>query len=480
MLLAISCGNVSIPRNGSANTTDTVLGTVVYFTCDEGYGLVGDASIECQKNAQWSGIFPLCFLIKTDCRDPGTPEHGVKFYTNTTVGSVISFSCLFGYMLVGPKSIQCINNGVWSDVLPRCLLVDCGDPGEPAFGRGRLKNTTFQSTVTYTCANSNYRLEGVTTRRCLNNGSWSGHLPSCVLINCGLPESLTFGGVNFSNSTIGSVATYRCQEGYRLVGIAQRTCLDNETWSGVVPLCVGITECGNPDIPVFGVRLNNNFSVGAVVAYSCIIGYTLIGPTTRTCLVNGTWSGIPPICEIIDCGDPGTPNNGSRILNGTGLLSTVEYNCNDGYILIGSDIRECQSDKMWTGNIPECELVDCGNPETPNPAGVVFFSNTTAGSSVLYTCLVGYDMVGEPERVCLNNGTWSGSVPSCVNSNTTAVADCGFPDVPLLGSANFDDITIGSVAIYSCVEGYMLLGNQNRTCLPNGEWSGGTPVCVSI
>ena len=96
---------------------------------------------------------------------------------------------------------------------------------------------------------------------------------------------------------------------------------------------------------------------------------------------------------------------------------------------------------------------------------------------MIYTCLVGYDVAGEPERVYLNNGTWSGSVPSCVNSNTT---DCGFPDVPLLSSANFDDITIRSVAMYSYVEGYMLLGNQSRTCLPNGEWSGGTPVCVGI
>ena len=476
MCLALSCANVRIPRNGSVNNTNTVLGTVISFTCDDGYRLVGDNSIQCQKNGQWSGIFPLCFLIRTDCGDPGTPKHGIKFYTNTTVGSLITFSCLNGYMLVGSSSIQCNNDGKWSDVIPQCLPIDCDDPGKPLFGRRELTNTTYRSTVTYTCFSSSYRLVGSATRRCLINGSWSGSLPSCVLIDCGPPESPMFGSVNFSNSTAGSLAVYNCQEGYRLVGVAQQTCLDNETWSAVVPLCVAITECGSPDIPVFGVRLNNNFSVGAVVTYDCILGYNLIGSTSRTCLVNGTWSGTVPVCRVINCSDPGTPNNGSRILGGTGLLLTVEYSCDEGHILVGSSIRECLRNETWSGDIPECELVDCGSPEIPNPAGVVFSSNTTVGSTVIYTCLEGYDLVGEAERVCLNNGTWSGRVPSCV----ITVNDCGFPELPLLGTADLDDTIVGSVAMYGCIEGYMILGNQNRTCLSNGEWSGETPVCVSV
>ena len=459
------------------NSTNTVLGTVVHFTCDDGYRLVGDSFIQCQKNGLWSGIFPLCFLIRTDCGDPGTPQHGVKFYMNTTVGSVITFSCLSDYMLVGPSSIHCNINGKWSDALPQCLPIDCGDPGIPLFGRRELADTTHRSTVNYTCFSSSYRLVGPATRRCLVNGSWSGTLPSCVLIDCGPPESLTSGMVNFSNTTAGSLAIYSCQEGYRLVGGTQRTCLDNETWSRVVPLCVAITECDSPGIPVFGVRLNNNYSVGAVVTYDCIVGYILIGTTSRTCLVNGSWSGIVPTCRIISCGDPGTPNNGSRILSGTGLLSTVEYNCDEGHILVGSSIRECLRNETWSDDTPECELVDCGSPDIPNPAGVVFISNTTVGSSVIYTCLGGYDLVGEPERVCLNNGTWSGEVPSCM---VTATTNCGFPELPLLGIADFDDIVVGSVAIYSCIEGYMVLGNQNRTCLSSGEWSGETPVCVSV
>lgn len=476
--LAISCPNVSVPRNGSVNSTDTILGTVLHFTCDNGYSLVGTSSIQCQKDGQWSGVFPLCLLINIDCGDPGTPLHSVKFYSNTTLGSVISFSCLSGYMLVGVTSIQCNSDGKWSDALPRCLPTDCGDPGEPLFGRRELSNTTYRSTVNYTCVNSTYYLlEGSATRQCLANGSWSGSLPSCVLIDCGYPESSAFNGtVDFFNTTVGSLATYHCEVGYKLVGEAQHICLTNGTWSGTVPTCVAITHCNVPDIPVFGVRLNGNYSVGSVVMYQCIGGYILIGSSVRTCLVNGTWSETVPICRPIDCGDPGTPANSVRDLTGTRLLSTVRYSCNDGYSLVGgSSIRECLSNGSWSGVTPECELVDCGSPAIPTPAGVLSISNTTAGSSAIYTCLEGYNLVGEAERVCLNNGTWSGSVPSCIE-----ITDCGFPDVPLLGLIQLEDIVIGSLATYSCDEDYMLLGNQNRTCLPTGEWSGETPVCVSI
>lgn len=474
--LAISCANVSIPHNGSVNSTDNILGTVVYFTCDGGYSLIGNNSIVCQKSGLWSGIFPFCVRINIDCGDPGTVKYGVKFYTNTTFGSLISFKCLTGYMLVGPSSIQCNSDGRWSNTLPQCLPIDCGDPGRPVFGRRELSNTTYQSSVNYTCFNTSYRLVGSAIRRCLSNGSWSGVLPNCMLIDCQSPELTLFGTADYPNGTAaGSLVTYICQEGYRLIGVAQRICLDNGSWSGVAPSCNVITKCSRPNVPVFAVTLYNNYTVGSTVKYDCIGGYKLIGPNMRKCLLNGTWSGKVPFCKPLDCSDPGTPRNGSRILDGTRYGSTVKYNCSDGHILIGSSIRDCLQNELWSGVAPECKLVECGSPETPNPAGVVFYSNSTAGSTITYSCLEGFKLVGEAERVCLNNGSWSGDTPSCV-----AITGCGFPDVPLLGLADTEDITVGSVTMYSCEEGYMILGNVNRTCLSNGEWSGETPVCVSV
>lgn len=37
----------------------------------------------------------------------------------------------------------------------------------------------------------------------------------------------------------------------------------------------------------------------------------------------------------------------------------------------------------------------------------------------------------------------------------------------------------GKTAIYNCLKGYQLLGSIQRSCLPNGEWSGSNSECQS-
>ena len=44
-------------------------------------------------------------------------------------------------------------------------------------------------------------------------------------------------------------------------------------------------------------------------------------------------------------------------------------------------------------------------------------------------------------------------------------------------NGNVDISAIGSVATYSCNDGYVLSGSDTRTCESNGEWSGSPPTC---
>ena len=43
-----------------SNTTNTYDGTIVGFSCEEGYKLDGPASIMCLNGGQWSFLPPIC------------------------------------------------------------------------------------------------------------------------------------------------------------------------------------------------------------------------------------------------------------------------------------------------------------------------------------------------------------------------------------------------------------------------------------
>ena len=57
----------------------------------------------------------------------------------------------------------------------------------------------------------------------------------------------------------------------------------------------------------------------------------------------------------IDCGDPGTPQNGYQELPSTTLGSQVTYRCQQGYVLVGGGTRECMDSGLWSGSLPVCE-----------------------------------------------------------------------------------------------------------------------------
>ena len=56
----------------------------------------------------------------------------------------------------------------------------------------------------------------------------------------------------------------------------------------------------------------------------------------------------------MDCGDPGTPTNGSRLLADTVYKSQVSYLCSHGFSLTGSQNRSCLSTGQWSNALPSC------------------------------------------------------------------------------------------------------------------------------
>ncbi len=118
----------------------------------------------------------------------------------------------------------------------------------------------------------------------------------------------------------GTVATYTCVIGYRIVGttsatMTTRSCLTNGGWSGSDPTCqrelsyanacnyspsVSVTavNCGDLTDPINGaVSTSSGTTFNQVATYSCIPGYMISGATTRTCQASGSWSLTPPTCQ---------------------------------------------------------------------------------------------------------------------------------------------------------------------------------------
>ena len=90
------------------------------------------------------------------------------------------------------------------------------------------------------------------------------------------------------------------------------------------------------------------------------------------------------------------------------------FKCDNGFGLKGDDDIECLSSGSWSSWPPSCIEVDCKKPfEIEN--GRVFLANgtTNIGSVAEYHCFPGYERSGSFQRICLDDGYWSGPEPGC-------------------------------------------------------------------
>lgn len=59
-----------------------------------------------------------------------------------------------------------------------------------------------------------------------------------------------------------------------------------------------VINCGDPGVPANGLRYGEDFTIGQNITFQCQPGYRMEedGSAVRTCTQNGTWSGNMPIC----------------------------------------------------------------------------------------------------------------------------------------------------------------------------------------
>ncbi|XP_054432539.1 complement factor H-like isoform X3 [Pteronotus mesoamericanus] len=205
-------------------------------------------------------------------------------------------------------------------------------------------------------------------------------------------------------------------------------------------------------------------------------------PAAVLCLVLCT------VCVAQDCEGP-PPKKEREIL--TGLWSEqsypegtkVVYKCRPGYRTYGVITVQCTAGQ-WTDLNPSktCQKKPCGHPgDTPfGSFDLVEGNKFEYGAKVVYTCDEGYRMIGEVNFRECEADGWSNNVPLCEVIRCLPVAD---PENgrAITGAMELNqEHFFGQVVKFECNSGFMLAGPQEIHCSENGVWSGERPSCVEI
>uniref|UniRef100_A0A8C2X8M0 Sushi, von Willebrand factor type A, EGF and pentraxin domain-containing protein 1 n=1 Tax=Cyclopterus lumpus TaxID=8103 RepID=A0A8C2X8M0_CYCLU len=247
-------------------------------------------------------------------------------------------------------------------------------------------------------------------------------------------------------------------------------------------------------------------SPGAHVQLSCDPGFYLLGEPVLQCQNRGEWSHPQPSCERVSCGPPHPLDNGLFQGSDFHASSSVVYQCNAGFYLLGDTKVHCTNSGKWGGNPPACLDVDecalgsdcdeharcqntdgsytctcihpysgegknctapvkCVNPGSPE-FGHRDGSNFLMGGEVVFGCENGYELIGSSRLNCLETGSWDQPIPYC------RALSCPMPSVPENSVMKGNNFTYGSK---SCER-----GSGEVVCEATGEWSRPAPRCVNV
>ncbi|XP_077500331.1 sushi, von Willebrand factor type A, EGF and pentraxin domain-containing protein 1-like isoform X2 [Amblyomma americanum] len=461
--------------NGVAGLASKVDGarlvvTVVY-SCIQGFVLTGAQTLTCDAEGAgaWSDDVPTCERVSC-----GQPTHlaagfvceaGEKHF----FGDVVSCRCELGYTLSGRAEIKCLANGTWSSPEARCQPVQCPQLSNPEYGEVTAASTDFGATATYLC-HVNHTLVGSHWRRCSYDGSWSDDEPTCVPLQCPPHPPVTNGRITGSSRTLGSTVEVSCARGFELRGASRRSCHTAALWTPPkTPVCEP-SDCAEPRAGPQALLSYTDTALGSRVHFSCEEGYVLRGSDSAVCSWGRLWTPAVPSCAPVDCGPPPPLEDGQAVeVGGTTYQSVAKYACRTGFRLLGSGQQTCAPNGTWTGDIISCDVISCPTPEDV-PHATAAYASTSFGSSVEYRCDQWFELHGPQQRTCLANGTWSDSAPRCLPTS------CTVPRPIKHGRVH----STPSFSLFACEQGFRLVGPKALRCRADGTWSGELPECVPM
>uniref|UniRef100_A0A674JCE4 Sushi domain-containing protein n=1 Tax=Terrapene triunguis TaxID=2587831 RepID=A0A674JCE4_9SAUR len=355
------------------------------------------------------------------------------------VGNKVEYNCRPGYSKVQKSILQCMQYSRWSDSY-FFLAKSCRHPGEPENGRlVILTDLMFGATVNFICEEG-YRLIGNAERKCVLEGSqviWDKDIPYCQVIPCLPPPEIEHGthtGTTMEEFNYGTSVTYQC----------------NTVERGRVPFSL----IGEPSI-------------------HC----------TSTDNINGDWSGPAPECKVVRCEQPRV-DHGKQMTGYSPVYTyraSVLFECEPRYTLKGSNVLQCNENSRWDPQLPVCERSSCDDPP--------YIRNTfqdhsnsnlfPAGTVVKYNCVEGYELIpgiSSASVTCQKDFTWSEHQEFCQKIS------CPYPNITNgRVTSRKETYVYKDESRIECNPGYALKDHYGLIkCDRNGAWHPPLPVCERV
>ncbi|CAO2602336.1 CUB and sushi domain-containing protein 3, partial [Lemmus lemmus] len=273
-------------------------------------------------------------LQSSSCGNPGVPPKGVLYGTRFDVGDKIRYSCVTGYILDGHPQLTCIANSVntasWDFPVPICRAEDaCGGTmrgssgiiSSPGFPNEYHNNADCTWTIvaepgdTISLIFTDFQMEEKYDYLEIEGSEpptiWlSGmNIPPPIISN---KNWLRLHFVTDSNHRYrGFSAPYQVKKAidFKSRGFKLFPGKDNSNKFSLLNeggIKTASNLCPDPGEPENGKRIGSDFSLGSTVQFSCDEDYVLQGAKSITCQriaeVFAAWSDHRPVCKVKTCG----------------------------------------------------------------------------------------------------------------------------------------------------------------------------------
>ncbi|XP_069469058.1 sushi repeat-containing protein SRPX2 isoform X2 [Ambystoma mexicanum] len=246
------------PRGGNYRST---LGTRCHLSCDHGFRLFGQTSVQCLPSRRWSGN-AYCRSIR--CRTlPAIPNGSYQCSSSVFLDSRCDYTCLPGYHMEGDRNRVCMENGRWSGNEPVCVDIEPPKMQCPVSREKVAEPDKLTATVYWSPPLVKDSADGVIKRLMLRGPEPGSELKE-------------------GEHVIRYIAHDRAQNKASCkftVRVQVKRC------PILKPPLHGFVTCGSA---------GNNY--GAMCEYHCDGGYNRQGPPTRVCQFSQVWSESEPIC----------------------------------------------------------------------------------------------------------------------------------------------------------------------------------------